>query len=114
MKYEICSLETLSSRRQYRCLKFSLKCLDHPLNNRIFPKNANQHNPLQTRKKEPFKVNFAHTERYRKSAIPSCQRLLNQYMEEEERRKKGGEEEAEGIEEEEEEWSRRRRGRGEG
>ena len=103
---ETCSLETLSSRRQDRCLKFSLKCLGHPLNNRIFPQNPNQQNLLQTRKREPFKVNFAHTERYRKSAIPSCQRLLNQYMaEEEERRRKGG---GEGEEEEE----RRRRGVG--
>ena len=104
---EICSLKTLSSRRQQRCLKFSLKCLGHPQNYRIFPQNPNQHNPLQTRKREPFKVNFAHTERYRKSAIPYCQRLLNQHMaEEEERRKKGGEEE--------EGWSEEKGGSGGG
>ena len=31
------------------------------------------------REKEIFKVNFAWTEKYRKSAIPYCQRLLNEY-----------------------------------
>ena len=89
------SLETLFSRRQDRCLKFSLKCLGHPSNYRIFPENPNQINPLKTRNREPFKVNFAHTERYRKSAIPSCQRLLNQHMGEveERRRRETGEEE---------------------
>ena len=30
------------------------------------------------RNREKFKVNFAHTETYRQSAVPYCQRLLNQ------------------------------------
>jgi len=38
--------------------------LKHPQNQRMFPK-------------EPFAVNFARTEAYRRSAIPYCQRLLN-------------------------------------
>ena len=30
------------------------------------------------RNREKFKVNFAHTETYRQSAVPYCQRLVNQ------------------------------------
>ena len=37
------------------------------------------------RQREPFKVNFAYTETYKNSAIPYCQRLLNE-LEEEKRR----------------------------
>ena len=31
------------------------------------------------REREPFKVNFTRTEVYKKSTIPTCQRLLNNY-----------------------------------
>ena len=31
------------------------------------------------RDREPFQVNFTRTEVYRKSTIPTCQRLLNTY-----------------------------------
>ena len=31
-------------------------------------------------KREPFYVNFARTEQYKKSAIPQCQRALNAYF----------------------------------
>ena len=53
---------------------------------------------MQVRSCEKFKVNFAHTNTYRDSTIPYCQRLLNRLDEkkEEERR----EEEEDGEEEE--------------
>ena len=44
----------------------------------MFPINkVNEHN---IRDKEFYKVNFARTERYRQSAIPSIQRMLNHHV----------------------------------
>ena len=34
---------------------------------------------METRKEEKIKVNFAKTERYRKSSIPYMQRLMNEF-----------------------------------
>ena len=76
---DICGLETLSDRRGKRCLDFALKCLKHPRNSRLFPQNENQ-NTHDVRIHEQFKVNFATTSTYRDSAIPYCQRLLNDHF----------------------------------
>ena len=64
----------------------------------MFPLNQSTNHIMQVRSCEKFKVNFAHTNTYRDSTIPYCQRLLNRLDEkkEEERR----EEEEEGEEEE--------------
>ena len=43
---------------------------------RFFPLDPDLPN-LQLRDREQFVVNFAHGEKYRNSAIPNCQRLLN-------------------------------------
>ena len=44
----------------------------------MFPLNPEAlHNP-NLRHTEKYKVNFSHTENYKKSAVPFCQRLLNQ------------------------------------
>ena len=67
-------LKTLKQRREDKCFAFSQKCLKHPQLRRLFPRNENVY---QLRNKEEFKVNFAHTEDYRRSAIPYCQALLN-------------------------------------
>ena len=67
-------LKTLKQRREEKCLAFSLKCLKHPQLKRLFPRNENLHS---LRNKDEFKINFANTEKYRKSAIPYCQMLLN-------------------------------------
>ena len=76
---EMCNLEKLSTRREERCLKFALKCLKHETNQKLFP--YNERNLVQNLKnKERFKVNWARTEAYRKSAIPHCQRLLNKHF----------------------------------
>ena len=76
---DICGLETLSDRRKKRCLNFALKSVKHPRNSRFFPQNQN-HNEHDVRVHETFKVNFAATSTYRDSAIPYCQRLLNDHF----------------------------------
>ena len=86
---EMTGLETLANRRTSRCLKFSKDCLKHKSNKRFFPENEETNTALRNREK--YKVNFAKTNTYKNSAIPYCQRQLNQIEarrreEEEERR----------------------------
>ena len=57
-----------------------MKCIDHNQNRRFFPRNPNLENNIVAREREEFIVNFARTEQYRKSTIPSCQRLLNSHF----------------------------------
>ena len=71
---KVTGLKTLKQRREEKCLAFSLKCLKHPQLMRLFPRNENGY---PSRNKEEFKINFAYTEDYRRSAIPYCQTLLN-------------------------------------
>ena len=71
-------LEKLSSRRLKRCLTYGLKSVKHNTNSRLFPINEQKEHDL--RNPELYKVNFARTEAYRKSAIPSIQRMLNQHQ----------------------------------
>ena len=73
-----CGLQTLSERREKRCLDFSIKCLKNTRNRRIFPSNS-EHNE-RVRESEPFAVNFARTDTYKDSAVPYCQRLLNEHF----------------------------------
>ena len=77
---EMSGLETLKERREKRCLNFSLKCLKHPKNFRLFPKNNRKFGQNQ-QTREAFHVNWARTQRYKESAIPYCQRLLNHHFE---------------------------------
>ena len=65
------SIETLSERRNKHMLKFSIKCTQDTHNHKMFPKNEN------VRGKDTFHVNFARTSQYLHSAVPQCQRLLN-------------------------------------
>ena len=76
---EMCGLQTLYKRREARCLEFALKCCKHSKNARMFPLNSRRKGGV-LRTEEKFVVNFARTEAYRKSRIPYCQRLLNQYF----------------------------------
>ena len=71
-------LETMARRRQNRCLTFSLKAAKHPTQNRLFPINPKSTHPL--RRHEKYKVNHAYNEFYRNSAVPFCQRLLNDHQ----------------------------------
>ena len=76
-------LKSLSDRRKSRCLSFAKRCLKNPHMQQMFPL-APESNIRHT---EKYSVNFARTENYRNSAIPYCQRLLNEdYRQEEERR----------------------------
>ena len=72
-------LTTLFERRSKLCLSFAKKCLKHPEMKKMFP--VNTHNERNTRFKEKFEVAQARTERYRHSAIPYMQRLLNRDLE---------------------------------
>ena len=57
---EMSGLETLKIRREKRCLDFSIKCVKHPENKRIFPLNENN-SDKNVRSREKYKVNFAFT-----------------------------------------------------
>ena len=76
---EMSGLQTLATRRQQRCLDFALKCVKHPKMKNLFPMNQ-ENSQHHLRQKEIFRVNFAHTTRYKNSTIPYCQRLLNGYF----------------------------------
>ena len=66
---KMCGLQTLSARRQARCLSFALKSVKHYRNQRLFTltEKSSEH---YTRNKEVFHVNFARTEDYKRSTIP--------------------------------------------
>ena len=82
---EMTGLKTLFQRREDRCLKFSLKCLKHPVHKRMFPHTEMLHGqPDYLREREQIQVNFARTEAYKTSSIPYCQRLLNNNFEHQE------------------------------
>jgi hypothetical protein len=87
---EMAGILPISERRQNRMLSYAKKCLKHPINSRFFPRNENLDVEPIIRHREPFKVNFARTESYKKSTIPTCQRLLNSYFSEHPDRLGGG------------------------
>ena len=66
----------LSDRCKNRCLAFAKRCLSNPQSKDMFP--LNRHSSLDIRNTEKYLVNFAHTENYLNSAVPYCQRLLNE------------------------------------
>ena len=76
---EMSGLDTLYNRREKRCLEFSLKCIKHPRNSKLFPLNDVGSGP-DVRQTEMFKVNFAKTSTYQDSSIPYCQKLLNKHF----------------------------------
>ena len=53
---QVTGIQKLSDRRLSRCLDFSLKCLDHPQNRRIFPPNQNIQNVSDVRNREYFEI----------------------------------------------------------
>ena len=69
-------LKELFLRRQNRCLAFAKSSLKYPIGAKMFP--SNHEHSQNTRIREKFQVNFAHTESYRRSAVPYCQGLLNE------------------------------------
>ena len=73
---EMTGFPTLFQRRENRALSFAKRCLRTDEMAKFFPLNPDLPN-LQLRDREQFIVNFAHGEKYKNSAIPNCQRILN-------------------------------------
>ena len=67
-------LERLIDRRKRLCLNFAKKSLKHEKVRNLFPVKDLKR---QLRNTEVFKVNFATTNRYKKSSVPYMQNLLN-------------------------------------
>ena len=72
---ELSNLPTLSERRSSLSLKFALKCVRTPYTSKMFPLNSNRH----TKESEAFHVEYARTERFKRSAIPTMARQLNDF-----------------------------------
>ena len=72
----VMKMDSLEMRRQNLCLKFAKQCIKNEKLKNMFPRSQNKHR-MDKRSGEKFVVNKAFTERYRRSAIPNMQRLLN-------------------------------------
>ena len=70
------NLDSLHSRRQFLCEKFAKSGIKHKKLDDLFPEN-NKKIKMETRNQEKFVVQFANTERLKKSSIVSMQRQLN-------------------------------------
>ena len=78
---EMCGLTSLYQRREERCLTFGIKAIKHLTQKKMFPLKSEQMlNGQVLRGHETFKVNFARTEAYRRSAVPFIQRKLNNHL----------------------------------
>ena len=71
---KLTGLPTLKERRTQLCLGFAKKCLKSDRNRDLFPLRQPKYN---TRHTEKFIVTKCRTDRFRNSAIPYMQRLLN-------------------------------------
>ena len=71
------NLESLHSRRNDLNLRFAEAGIKYDKLNDLLPTNVESHN-METRKTDKFKVNFANTERLKKSSIINMQRQLNE------------------------------------
>ena len=69
-------MESLAERRENLCLNFALKCTKNKKTVDMFPK-VNRKHSMKTRNPEVYKVQFANTERLKKSPIIYMQKLLN-------------------------------------
>ena len=72
------NIDDLSTRREKLCSDFAIKCTKHDKFSHMFPKFKKIHAML-TRKSEKFKVQYANTERLKKSPLIYMQRLLNSH-----------------------------------
>ena len=69
-------LDSLKQRREKMALKFAQKSLKQESFSKLFPLNTSKHG-MQKRGPKKYVVNQSNTERYRRSAVPYLQRLLN-------------------------------------
>ena len=74
---QMLNLDSLHERRRKQCLKFAKDCIRNEKMRKLFPINV-KNSEMETRHKQTYQVNKAYTERYRNSAIPYMQRLLNE------------------------------------
>ena len=75
---KLCSITSLTERRQARVDKFITKCIKHDKHKNMFPiSNKYLENIHNLRNIEKFEVNSAKTQAYKSSFIPSAQRRLN-------------------------------------
>ena len=74
----ILDIQTLTERRDQLCLNFAIKSSKHPKTKHMFPLNDANHN-MMTRKPEKFKVQNAHTDRRKDSALIFMQNMLNEH-----------------------------------
>ena len=70
-------LETLEDRRKNLCLNFAKKCLKNARMKKMFPLNMKKHN-MNTRHMQKYRIQFAKSERLKKSPLIYMQTLLNQ------------------------------------
>ena len=77
---EMTGLKNFHCRRSERSLNYGLKAVQHNQNKQNFPLKEVE-SLLLLRKREKFHVNFARTEAYKQSAVPSIQRMLNAHDE---------------------------------
>ena len=70
------NLDSLHSRRQILCEKFAKSGIKHKKLDDLFPENDIKMK-METRNQEKFVVQFANTERLKKSSIVSMQKQLN-------------------------------------
>ena len=75
---DILNLESLEERQKHLSLKFALKSKPNQIISNLFKIKDKDHN-MELRNTETFNVNIANTERYKNSAIPIMQRLLNDH-----------------------------------
>ena len=71
------NLESLYDRRERLSLKFAKKCLKNENLKKLFPNKKSNHE-MQMRKPEKYLMKHIKTNRYKKSAIPSMIRQLNE------------------------------------
>ena len=69
-------IKSLEDRRRSLCLKFAKQCLKVEKLKKLFKKDIKNHK-MEKRKMDVFQVNRTKTERYKNSAIPQMQRMLN-------------------------------------
>ena len=72
----VLNLDTLNQRRESMALKFAKNGLKDPQFSKLFPLRRVEHG-MVARNSEKYHVNNSNTSRYKASAVPSLQRLLN-------------------------------------
>ena len=76
---EMTGIQKLSETREERVESFIRRSLVHPKHSKLFPRKKVD-SEREVRSREPFIVNYARTEFYRRSTIMNCQNKANQMV----------------------------------